>query len=112
MYLLTDLHKISLIFLKFLVKNLCFKFFEILKIFYLDSRFNPYQLKCLVVSGLMRQEFFGQKEDPELYLEQGQGQRSEVYPHDLKVKLKVKLDPPHTFGKDWKMLASKLGLDE
>lgn len=39
-------------------------------------------------------------------------QGEEVYPQDLKLKLKLKLDPPCSFGKDWKLLASRLGLDK
>ncbi|PVD32428.1 hypothetical protein C0Q70_07862 [Pomacea canaliculata] len=35
-----------------------------------------------------------------------------VYPQELKVKLKMRLDPPSPFGNDWRMLASSVGLDQ
>ena len=42
----------------------------------------------------------------------GEGLKGEVFPRELKLKLKLKLDPHCTFGKDWTLLASKLGLDK
>ena len=42
----------------------------------------------------------------------GGGKGGVVYPQELKLKLKVKLDPHCPFGHDWKLLASKVGLDK
>ena len=42
----------------------------------------------------------------------GGGKGGVVYPQELKLRLKVKLDPHCPFGHDWKLLASKVGMDK
>lgn len=49
---------------------------------------------------------------PDVRLEKVEQATKDYYPHDLKVKLKVLLDPHSAFDRNWKALASALGKDK
>lgn len=48
----------------------------------------------------------------EIKLDKVESASSHFYPHDLKIQLKVLLDPPSPFDRDWKALATALGREK
>ncbi|KAK7479067.1 hypothetical protein BaRGS_00029659 [Batillaria attramentaria] len=56
-------------------------------------------------------DFERERDCTELLIPTAGREAGDVFPHELKLKLRLKLDPVCVFGNDWRMLASMVGLD-